>query len=650
MFSSVILGMLLCTAVFSYPEEMLAQDKRMDTKITLDVKNEKLDDVLKEITKKTGVVLEAGSGERDWRVRERHVTIHAKGVKLGILLAKISGLLQYRITRGGEDQKWDYLYWQDKKAHDLEEALLASEREAAVQAIHKLRQASLDAANDALNMTPDQAMAEKDSNPYMAYLGGTQSGRGFAQLLSYIGANDPLDSGLMLNGQMVTIPISEMPGPIQQAANNAAGGGFSKWITNMSGGAAGNQQPSHLTIFPVTGPNCDMGFGVDMGALGTSGVAFLTGDSFGDGPGMTMGILPLTDPNLPIGQGVGKVFLGADEGKDVTNAINNAGRSLQDPALMAQAMAEDSPTEKNPPKDPELTREIEMDALPADIRKQKDERLGLAASGIDEMKLISKAFDRPVLFESFVGRMPLGLYIHPGKQQLYKVLIGLEKAGYTWAQDDGVFRIRAKDWALRRSYEIPESFMVENKKLLDNNGEFSTDDLAAMAIALSDDQIIHTLSVDPDLGFAAEGLTEPVDYSRSILRFYGGLSAAQKTAVCSDSGMPFSELTSDQWDKVNEEIAENLGGVYVTSGYIRLMPSAVASSASGNQSNLVGKRSRSEFDLVIYTGNDQKPKTVRVHIRLPSKDSIARTRDAHKKALEEAAKAEQSQADANPVK
>ncbi|MCX6376470.1 MAG: hypothetical protein NTU88_10640, partial [Armatimonadetes bacterium] len=245
------------------------------------------------------------------------------------------------------------------------------------------------------------------------------------------------------------------------------------------------------------------------------------------------------------------------------------------PEFIAGALAQDSPTEKNPPTDPELTREVE-------IKDVLNGAGGRAFVGNDSEKNqgkilaeISRAMGGPLLKESFDTEMaPIGLYIHPGKQPLYKVLIALEKAGSIWNMDDGVLRIRPSNWALLRSYEIPESFTIRYKDLLDKYGELTLDDIAGIASSLTDGQIQHALAQASDLQPAVECITQGRSATREVLRLYASLTEEQKTALDGDAGLPFSQLTNAQWDRLSVVLDDRLGGLYIQDGSIRLMPQA----------------------------------------------------------------------------
>ncbi|MCX6377634.1 MAG: hypothetical protein NTU88_16645, partial [Armatimonadetes bacterium] len=121
------------------------QDKRLDKKVTIEVDHTKLEDVVKSLSEQSGVTVKAGTGTRDWKVRERHVTIRAKDMPLGRMMDEITGLLGYYLSREGKEGEWTYIIWQDKKSRDLEAEMMTAEKEAAAQRAKETRQSAVDA-------------------------------------------------------------------------------------------------------------------------------------------------------------------------------------------------------------------------------------------------------------------------------------------------------------------------------------------------------------------------------------------------------------------------------------------------------------------------------------------------------------------------
>jgi hypothetical protein len=618
-------------------------DPRLDKKVTLEVNYVKLQDVADSLCKQSGVVIKAGSGERDWKVREQLVSIHAKDIPLSKALGQIEKLLSYCVSREGKDKEWTYTIWQDKKGRDLEAEMLNAQREEAAQRIAKSRQGTIDMAKDALGMSPQDAMKQKDKNPMLALMGGTKSGRGFAAFLNYFQSSFPTEYDLMMRGKRVFVSLTGLPANMQQAVADMTTGGMAETLKKMLNQEMkpGEKMPD-LTPYQMVFQPANEQAGADVESLGFGGLAFLTGIGPDGKPfntdyggGIPMSISALTDPGSAIGKLLGEMLLKVEDGMSLDEANKQLNeRANNDPSFAAEALAQDSPTEKNPPADPELTREVEIKDVLTGANVE-----ALTGPGADKyqgkmLAEISRAIGYPVFKESFGAEMTLpGLFIHPGKQPLYKVLIGLEKAGCAWAKDDGALRIRDKNWALLRSYAIPESFTAAYKDLLDKTGELTLEDIAGIASGLSDDQIRHTLVSTPGLSPAVDCVAVGASSTREILRLYASLSEKQKTDLNSDAGLPFSGLSDAQWDRMNAIICDRLGGVFIQDGSIRL--------AAQTGKEPPGRAAWRRFDMTAQVSGEKDPRSINEFIPLASKDQIKAAKDARKKA-EEAAKAQQT--------
>ncbi len=592
-------------------------DPRLDKRITISVAHTKLEDVVKQLFEQSGVEIKAGTGARDWKVRERKVTIEAKDVRLGTVLDQLSKLLGFYVSKSGKKDEWAYTFWQDMKARLLESEMLNAEREALAQRSVAMRQSALDTAADALKLSPEEAMKKKDTDPWLAYLGGTKDGRGYASLLDYLGGNFPIERDLMLRGKKTTFPLENLPPYLQQALDDTRMGGFMAMATDNIPPEAQEMFKGltayELTVMPMTG----MGGGEqEMSAAGFGGMVMMMAKmpkEFGGGGmdsefggGFPMGMFPLSGSDTLMGKICGKMLLSVEDGPkdgDIGSRMSKTAEEMGDPAaLIADTMARESPTEKEPPTDPELLKEVELGELPTFSMTQADSDSPKSIG--KEVVAISKAIGKPVLLESFIGSMPISLYVKAGKQPLYKILIGAEKAGYTWTFGDGTLRLRPDDWALRRSYEIPESLMARYRDILTRNGEFTLDDLATIVIELTDDQIDNTLAKEPEFLFPLASLRNfGSGGTRELLRLYGSMTGPQKGTLTADAGLGFSQLSGAQWDRLNQIISEELGGVYILDGVIKLtMPGA------GEQAAMAGM-SRYKFEFAVQVGGEEKPRT-----------------------------------------
>lgn len=630
-----------------------AKDMRLDKKISLSFNSGKLEDILASMSKSSGIDYTAGNNERDWRVRERKVTIYAKDMAVGTVVDELSKLLGYRVSRQGKENQWGYLFWQDLKSKQLEDEMVTAAKAEASDRAMKLRQSALDTAEAALEMSQDDAMKLKDTDPWTAYLGGTASGRGFAGLMAGINQSSPVDRDLMLRGQGVNINLDSLPGSLMDSANASITGGIGGMIRQMGQGQLDNIRPSQISFLPMG----ELGGGAMSGIAGFGGMAIITGTMPGMpdtgmsplGNGIPLGIFPITSGNSLVGNVFGKMFFALDEGKSLQDAINQIQADATDPDFLAETLARESPTEKNPPTDPALTREIEIKDMRKDVAISQNDPSKTRENQGKMIEEISRAFGMPVILEAFNSSMPIGPFVRPGKQPLYKVLIAFEKAGYIWEQGNGTFRVRPEDWALERSYEIPDAFIQKYKDILAKQGEFTLEDISSIAYELTDDQIQNNLAAEPDLTYALMGLMSPVGGSRGLLRVYGSLNNQQRTAIKSAQGLPFEQLSNVQWDRLNAVITDKVGGAYINGGSIRLIPQSVdTSKANTPQAAQMGTMNMAIFETTLSVNDEQKPRTIRDVIVLYGKQQLEMMKTMQKNAQDAARKANEAKTAAPP--
>lgn len=626
-----------------------AKDMRLDKKVSVSFNSGKLEDILASISKSSDIEFTAGNNERDWRVRERKVTIYAKDMPVGTVMDELSKLLGYRVSRQGKENQWSYLFWQDLKSKQLEEEMVTAAKADASERAMKLRQSALDTAEAALEMSQEEAMALKESDPWTAYLGGTASGRGFAELMAGIGQNSPVDRDLMLRGQGVNISLEGMPGSVIDAANASTTGGFGAMIRGMAQGQLDGVRPSQINFLPMG----DLGGGGPMaGMAGFGGMAIISGtipgmpDMSGMSPlggGIPLGIFPITSGNSLVGGVFGKMLFALDEGKSLMDAIGEVQAEANDPDFLAATMARESYTEKNPPTDPELTREVDIADMRLDVAISQSDPSKVKESQGKVIDEISRAFGMPVILEAFNSSMPIGPFVKPGKQPVYMVLAAFEKAGYLWEKGTGTFRVRPEDWALARSYEIPDAFIQQYKAILVKQGEFTLEDIANIAYILTDDQIQNNLAAEPELTYALMGLMNPIGGSRGLLRVYGSLNNQQRVAIKSEQGLPFDRLSNVQWDRLNAVITDKVGGAYINSGSIRLIPQSVnANNATPPQASPMGNVQMAIFETTLQINDEEQPRILRDVIVLYGKEQLEMMKSMQKTAQDAAKKANEA--------
>lgn len=579
-------------------------DKRLDVKVSLEADNLKLIDIAKILTEKTGVAIEVGNDKRDWRVQERRVTICAKDVPFGTLMEQIAKTLGYCLTRYGKQDEWTYLYWQDLKGRQLEAEMLDADKEAVSQRLREYREKAVNSAKRALELSPEDALKKRDEDPWTAFLGGTTKGRGLAKILAELGPKIPtVEDVRRYGGFLADIPISSLSPELQQAALDASGA--------LGYPHRPKETPYKIELLPIK-PGSLSG---DIDWLGVGGMMFLMhspdGKTVGSGD-----MFPIAAPGSPMGSRLSRRGLAVNEGVDPEKAEADANSADGNSANLANALGRKSPTEENPPTDPDLTHTVELGEIP---------KVTFRISGFESdpdavymtIQAISKALGRAVLLESFEEMTPPCIFMKPGKQPAYNILIALEKAGYVWTKQDSMFRIRPDDWATRRTYLISEDLINHYKQILDQQGEFTLDDLTDIVSSLDDKQIENTFLKDPDFKIAISSL----DGYRGLLLFYRSLSAQQKAAIESESGLSFGQIRGEVWDRFSEAFINGSDGIRVLDGNIRRMPDSFKKPWEDIDKN------RITFQVTMIVAGQDQPKVITFTIHLVSKDDVARRRE-----------------------
>ncbi|MCC6483374.1 MAG: hypothetical protein IT209_00885 [Armatimonadetes bacterium] len=623
---TVVAALLLSTAALAQQTDEKAVDPRLDQKVSLDVTYAKLSDVAELLSKQSGVSIRAGSSERDWRVRERHISVRAKDVRLGDLLDNISNLVHYRLARGKRDGQFTYLWWQDKNQRDLEAEMLTAQKAADAERTREQRQAAFELSDRALTMSEADARKLRDKDPWLSYLGATPTGRAYAQLLKGITASYPDVKDLLLRGRRATIDLNQAPVQMREAARQATETSmFRGLIENPQHDPWKSMRPSSLTVMPLQesadGVQHSWGFGGMIMIMGRSsdwpagGAGDLT-------DGMPMGILPITGEGTVMGHLFGRLMWMLEDGVAPQDAQKKLMEDFRDSGAVQSLLAHKSPTEDAPPVAGPLLKEVEVKKMPG------IQEMSLDVDHSDEKKtldLLAKATGGPVILESYLRMMLPGAFISPGKQALAKMVIAFEKAGYEWDLKGDTLTLRPEDWSVRRSCEIRESWLEYYRNKIQTNGSLTLDELADMAAELSDGQIHRTLMADPDFVFMAGNLSSEMGGPGDLLRLYGALTPQQKKALSGERGLTFADLNDGQYQRLADLMIERLGGVEIADGFVRIVKDKTWPDEPAQQPAIV------RFECSVLTTTDDKPRTFQVAVMLPDAAQMKRMRERMRK-------------------
>ncbi len=85
--TGLLLAILICSlsavGVGTSVTDTMDLDRRLDKKVTIEVVHTNLADLAERLTRQTGVTIRARTSNKDWKVRERKVTVIARDMTTG---------------------------------------------------------------------------------------------------------------------------------------------------------------------------------------------------------------------------------------------------------------------------------------------------------------------------------------------------------------------------------------------------------------------------------------------------------------------------------------------------------------------------------------------------------------------------------------
>jgi hypothetical protein len=560
---------------------------------------------------------------------------------LGVALRQLAGTLHFSLYRWNKPKEPEYYLWQDLKMRTYEEAMRSAEKEKRTHEIQTYCQKVLDEAQKALDMKPEDALKLKDTNPWLAYLGGTKGGRAYAQILT----NLPPDiKELVLRGCTISMPLSDLSSELQNAANQVASNSFitQDLLSDFGTHEGWSLYPTtHMIITGVTDGDQMLEYSqMFMAAYEIpphGGFCMTSRDDIG--PVVLRADLPVSVNGSPYFDDELKQLLRWEAGESWDKIKKESIYQRPKPdnaAKLEQIRSTPAPTEQELliPVRPEKPEEIDEDAdLLTRILNQiaKQTKLSIVMEYQWPGRL---RFNNPdALFE---GLLPTDT------QPLYKILAILDAAGLEWEYKERVISIRPKDWAVQRSNDVPESVLAKYRDKLKRDGCFDLDTLASIPASLTDGQIDQRFLNDLELVILGYDLGD-----RPPLRFYGSLSPQQKTLLKSPEGLTFDQLSDEQWLLLAAMIGQQLGETNIQTGIVRLPEPEklwLQDKQGKEQRDKSPEFCRYYLTIEVPTENQSKPITIKRTISVHSNLGLDMWRETYKKTNEERKK-ERNQSD-----
>lgn len=504
-------------------EVVQAADKRLARPVTIEAVGKPVRLVLAELTKSSGVVLNAGRGSYDWQVRDRKMNVFARKVPLAQLMNSISHVMKFKWERKGEPGKWAYRLYMDRRTLLNAEAQRAREEARQAEERKRWRQKALDAYVNLGSLSDQEKAGLRDTNPFLYVVANAGWGQSLGAFLQEVPAiSDALTSGQQAQVEGASLSPSGRAGLLNamlaELAFEARADGSHRTTPlpdKLDPAEVTVTVNHHLDNVPAAAKHAFLGeirFSYKQGSVG----------------------MPFVNPDSELVKFMGKLLLEA-ELQDRTMDEAGKERETEIAAIMTKEVvvqAGGEPVNEHG-DDPSLKAKVKLQPdSPALFNVQLD----LAqASGLC---VVSDHF--PVRGDG--GGMPQQ-GPPSGEVELKTALDRIAEIHvYNWDKRDGVLEFRDRNWFRKRANQIPDAWIEKWRDELKATGTLSIDSLSQVAQLTQEQYSANLLEDDV---FTRSTLIGIATAHREPLRFYASLNSDQRDALFG-AGIDLGAISADQ--------------------------------------------------------------------------------------------------------
>ncbi len=504
------------------PDKVVRPDTRVDQKVTYSAKRRFVWRILADLSKSSGVTLNAGYNDQDWQVRDRRMTVKVKDVPLRELMDSVARTMKFLWKAEGDPAKPSYRLYMDRRAVLLVEAEKARQANLIETMQSRARERLLNSIEHAAGSNQAEIEQLRERDPYTYVLAKSGIAAGIVQLFSAC----PDARKKLASGERVKYVPSLSPDTV--AALHKIGTGMAAY----SDSPAGSHNQGTGNIANVLLNNFD---GLDRQLIGQITIYY-------QNENQSQSELMLWDPTSARAQVEGARIAGLwestpDQYQKVNDEYDRLIASIAPPDWTTMQADTTEPAAKHP-DDPDLKREIDLTLEPE--RKYTYE---------DFEDLIADKCKLNVVAEAYVGDLPTRS-LGPLKVETVGKLLGLleDATESNWWKRGGIVEVRSRHWYEARQWQIPEAWIDRWRETFKTTGTLDIDDLSKMA-ALTWDQIVDNVLADPVLtngqghGSELNGI-----FSRNMLELtiYGTLTRRQKALIFSKRGLDLLRVPAVQ--------------------------------------------------------------------------------------------------------
>lgn len=535
-------------------------DPSLNQKVTYEARFCSVDQILDDLSQKTGVKLIAGVRDSDWPVRSRKMNIFVKDVPLSDLMDSISRTMKFRWSRYDNVNPLIYRLKVDGKAAQESDAMmrLAEEKKEAIW--QKRRTEWIDAIMKYGSMADSEVESLRDDPVIYRY-----ARYGAIRALRALFVEVPEAKDRFAEGRSFRIAADELSSETRELVYSA---GNEYWRYLQKSGHFGK---------PMVDPP---GYGDMLKSDDPFDIAFYRMDeTAGFTPGLRWG------GSTQLSSGYFHLMVGGAD-KEVADLramnedwskclcewnnqlldgqpfIDNNGRARYEKLVENLKNEDESLYPSEPLIDhkafPEMENKVKLVIEPA----KPDENPVLSTNNhiASFQKALFDATGIGIVSDSWVNIKGEKLPDQEGK--LGDVLDKFSKSfNYNWDKQSSILELRHRKWAKMRLNQIPDEWIATWDQNTRDNGFLRLEDLAAIA-NLTYYQAEE--SIKPDKMLGASGMYPQMlsilDQNGSViwLRLYSSLTSQQRKLLESTYGLNGHMLTSPQW-KIAQRMFDRLG-------------------------------------------------------------------------------------------
>lgn len=449
-------------------EDILAQDKRLDRKVTFDAKRKRVVEILDALSLATGVTLKSGWNSKDWQVRDRKMVIYAQDIPLRDLMVSIARVMKFKWEVGGEGPDWTYRLYMDRAAVLKTEFDEQKRQERLQIQLAELRQKKADNLLRVADLTDAELDRIRESDPYSYAIGKL----GLAGMLKAI----PGAGGAIASGESSRVEYEDLPVQAQETVRRNT----HKLLEFKAGLDHGKPVPANLDVL-LQDAVIEVGKGICLYSSPTSHEELLN--------------MELYDPASDGGQIIGKYMIELMEGRSIPGFNGRVMPTMAGSPQYYEKIEWGEPKAEHP-EDQSLLTKVKLQLGERKVNEQIDY--------YDMLGIISKSTGYSIVSDALGGGYYQASYFG-SEENKYEVLSMLEKltGDYycNWWKQGSIIEIRDRRWFEKRMHQLPEEWLENWRIAFRKDGTLDVGDLASLqkltfeqwSMNISDDRVLRNL-------------------------------------------------------------------------------------------------------------------------------------------------------------